>query len=65
MQKAGVPCVPGTNESISDDMDRAQEIARDIGYPVMVKAAGGGGGRGMRVVKALSLRAGHCPWPIH
>ena len=54
MQKAGVPCVPGTNESISDDMDRAQEIARDIGYPVMVKAAGGGGGRGMRVVKAES-----------
>ncbi len=52
MQKAGVPCVPGTNESISEDMDRAKEIARDIGYPVMVKAAGGGGGRGMRVVEA-------------
>ena len=52
MQNAGVPCVPGTNESISDDMGRAKEIARDIGYPVMVKAAGGGGGRGMRVVHA-------------
>ena len=52
MEKAGVPCVPGTNESISDDMDRAKDIARDIGYPVMVKAAGGGGGRGMRVVEA-------------
>ncbi|MEJ2115206.1 MAG: acetyl-CoA carboxylase biotin carboxylase subunit [Gammaproteobacteria bacterium] len=54
MQKAGVPCVPGTNESISDNMERAKEIARDIGYPVMVKAAGGGGGRGMRVVQAES-----------
>ena len=54
MQKAGVPCVPGTNESISDDMNRAKEIGRDIGYPVMVKAAGGGGGRGMRVVHAES-----------
>lgn len=52
MEKAGVPCVPGTNESISEDMDRAKEIAREIGYPVMVKAAGGGGGRGMRVVEA-------------
>lgn len=52
MEKAGVPCVPGTNESLTDDMDRAKEIARDIGYPVMVKAAGGGGGRGMRVVEA-------------
>ncbi|MFK7814829.1 MAG: acetyl-CoA carboxylase biotin carboxylase subunit [Gammaproteobacteria bacterium] len=51
MEKAGVPCVPGTNESISEDMDRAKEIAREVGYPVMVKAAGGGGGRGMRVVE--------------
>ena len=54
MEKAGVPCVPGTNESISDDMSRAKEIAREIGYPVMVKAAGGGGGRGMRVVQEES-----------
>ncbi len=52
MEKAGVPCVPGTNESISEDMNRAKDIAREIGYPVMVKAAGGGGGRGMRVVEA-------------
>lgn len=50
MEKAHVPCVPGTIEPISDDMNRAKEIACDIGYPVMVKAAGGGGGRGMRVV---------------
>ena len=54
MEKAGVPCVPGTIEPISDDMNRAKEIARDIGYPVMVKAAGGGGGRGMRVVRSES-----------
>ena len=54
MEKAGVPCVPGTIEPISDDMNRAEEIARDIGYPVMVKAAGGGGGRGMRVVRSES-----------
>ena len=52
MEKAGVPCVPGTNESLSQDMNRAKQIAREIGYPVMVKAAGGGGGRGMRVVEA-------------
>ena len=54
MEKASVPCVPGTIEPISDNMDRAKEIARDIGYPVMVKAAGGGGGRGMRVVHTES-----------
>ena len=50
MEAAGVPCVPGTIEPIGDDINRAREIAQDIGYPVMVKAAGGGGGRGMRVV---------------
>ena len=50
MEAAGVPCVPGTLEPISDDMNRAKQLAQEIGYPVMVKAAGGGGGRGMRVV---------------
>ena len=49
MEAAGVPCVPGTIEPI-EDLDRAKIIAKEIGYPVMVKAAGGGGGRGMRVV---------------
>ncbi len=50
MEAAGVPCVPGTAEPIGDDMDRAKQLAQEIGFPIMVKAAGGGGGRGMRVV---------------
>ncbi|ELU04818.1 hypothetical protein CAPTEDRAFT_197241 [Capitella teleta] len=50
MQKAGVPTVPGSNGSLTDDNNRTMAIARDIGYPVIIKAAGGGGGRGMRVV---------------
>jgi acetyl-CoA carboxylase biotin carboxylase subunit len=54
MEAAGVPCVPGTLEPISEDMDRAKQVAKEIGYPLMVKAAGGGGGRGMRVVHAES-----------
>jgi len=51
MRSAGVPCVPGPDSSLPDDADRVRAIARDIGYPVIVKAAGGGGGRGMRVVQ--------------
>ncbi len=50
MNKAGVPTVPGSNGPITDDDERTLQIARDIGYPVMIKAAAGGGGRGMRVV---------------
>ncbi|MDC1281580.1 acetyl-CoA carboxylase biotin carboxylase subunit, partial [Methylophilaceae bacterium] len=50
MKKAGVPCVPGSDGALSDDPSQIREIARKIGYPVIVKAAGGGGGRGMRVV---------------
>ena len=50
MNKAGIPCVPGTDEALSDDVGEALEKAQKIGYPVMVKASGGGGGRGMRVV---------------
>lgn len=50
MQKTGVPTVPGSNGSLTDDHQRTLAIARDIGYPVIIKAAGGGGGRGMRVV---------------
>ena len=50
MRAAGVPCVPGPDGSLPDDPAEVQTIARDIGYPVIVKAAGGGGGRGMRVV---------------
>ncbi len=50
MKKAGVPCVPGSEGALSDDPDEIVRAARDIGYPVIIKAAGGGGGRGMRVV---------------
>ena len=49
MQEAGVPVVPGTQEPISDD-DEAAKIAAELGYPVMVKASAGGGGKGMRRV---------------
>jgi acetyl-CoA carboxylase biotin carboxylase subunit len=50
MIKAGVPCVPGSEGELSDDGATNKRIARAIGYPVIIKAAGGGGGRGMRVV---------------
>ncbi|MBU2706174.1 acetyl-CoA carboxylase biotin carboxylase subunit [Zooshikella marina] len=50
MQKAGVPTVPGSNGPLTEDKERTVRIAREIGYPVIVKASGGGGGRGMRVV---------------
>ncbi len=50
MKKAGVPCVPGSDGALPDDPEKIMHIARDIGYPVIIKAAGGGGGRGMRVV---------------
>jgi acetyl-CoA carboxylase biotin carboxylase subunit len=50
MKKAGVPTVPGSDGPLTDDTERSLEIARGIGYPVIVKAAAGGGGRGMRVV---------------
>jgi len=50
MKAAGVPCVPGSGGPLGDDPAENARIARDIGYPIIVKAAGGGGGRGMRVV---------------
>ncbi|WKE65357.1 acetyl-CoA carboxylase biotin carboxylase subunit [Gallaecimonas kandeliae] len=52
MKKAGVPCVPGSDGSLTDDEARNKAIAKRIGYPVIVKASGGGGGRGMRVVRS-------------
>jgi len=52
MKASGVPCVPGSDGPLGDDADECLRIARDIGYPVIIKAAGGGGGRGMRVVHA-------------
>lgn len=50
MKKAGIPCVPGSDGPLDDDAERNIKMARKIGYPVIIKAAGGGGGRGMRVV---------------
>lgn len=50
MRKAGVPCVPGSEGALPDDPSEIIKIAKQIGYPVIIKAAGGGGGRGMRVV---------------
>ena len=52
MVEAGVPVVPGSAGALPDDPEEILKIARDIGYPVIVKASGGGGGRGMRVVYA-------------
>jgi acetyl-CoA carboxylase biotin carboxylase subunit len=50
MRKAGVPCVPGSEGALPEDPKEIVRIARKVGYPVIVKAAGGGGGRGMRAV---------------
>ncbi|MEY2632254.1 MAG: hypothetical protein RIR00_908, partial [Pseudomonadota bacterium] len=50
MKAAGVPCVPGSDGALPDDTKEIIRIARAVGYPVIIKAAGGGGGRGMRVV---------------
>jgi len=50
MIKAGVPCVPGSEGELPDDPVQIRRIAKAVGYPVIIKAAGGGGGRGMRVV---------------
>ena len=62
MKETGVPTVPGSDGELDDNKKRSVKLAREIGYPVIIKAAGGGGGRGMRVVhseaaltKAISL----------
>jgi acetyl-CoA carboxylase biotin carboxylase subunit len=58
MKKTGVPCVPGSDGPLGDDDDANIEMARSIGYPIIIKAAGGGGGRGMRVVHAEAALVG-------
>ena len=50
MKGSGVPCVPGSDGPLGEDADTNLALAKEIGYPVIIKAAGGGGGRGMRVV---------------
>ncbi|HEV2213302.1 MAG TPA: biotin carboxylase N-terminal domain-containing protein, partial [Gammaproteobacteria bacterium] len=50
MIKAGVPTVPGSEGALPDDPKAMIKLGREVGYPVIIKAAGGGGGRGMRVV---------------
>ena len=50
MIKAGVPCVPGSEGALPEDPKEIVRLARQVGYPVIIKASGGGGGRGMRVV---------------
>jgi acetyl-CoA carboxylase biotin carboxylase subunit len=54
MKRLGIPCVPGSSEPINDDDAQTVKMAREIGYPIIIKAAGGGGGRGMRVVHTES-----------
>jgi acetyl-CoA carboxylase biotin carboxylase subunit len=50
MQAAGIPCVPGNGEPLTDNDQKNLSLAKEIGYPIIIKAAGGGGGRGMRTV---------------
>jgi len=57
MKKAGVPCVPGSDGILGDDVNVNIKLAREIGYPVIIKASGGGGGRGMRVVRSEAALA--------
>jgi acetyl-CoA carboxylase biotin carboxylase subunit len=61
MREAGVPCVPGSEGALPDDPVEITKIARAVGYPIIIKAAGGGGGRGMRVVhtEAALINAVH------
>ena len=52
MQNSGVPCVPGSNGALDNNAKKSLKIAKEIGLPIIIKASGGGGGRGMRVVES-------------
>ena len=52
MQSSGVPCVPGSNGALDKNIKRSIKIAKEIGLPIIIKASGGGGGRGMRIVES-------------
>ena len=56
MKKAGVPILPGSDGPV-DSEEKAQKIARDLGFPVIIKAVAGGGGRGMRVIREAERAA--------
>ena len=58
MKATGVPCVPGSDGPLGEDAEENLRIAREIGYPIIIKAAGGGGGRGMRVVHSEASLVG-------
>ncbi|UVK76604.1 MAG: biotin carboxylase [Sodalis sp. Fle] len=61
MKKAGVPCVPGSDGPIGENMEKNHNIAKRIGYPVIIKASSGGGGRGMHIVRSnKDLEASIC-----
>lgn len=51
MRAAGIPCIPGSNGALTNNDARNLQLAQDIGFPVIIKASGGGGGRGMRIVR--------------
>jgi len=53
MLRAGVPCVPGSPRALPDDKKEIHSLARECGFPLIIKASGGGGGRGMRIVRAV------------
>jgi acetyl-CoA carboxylase biotin carboxylase subunit len=52
MQSSGVPCVPGSDGALDKNTKRSVKIAKEIGFPIIIKASGGGGGRGMRIVES-------------